>query len=87
MLDNDQKHFSETVEISFVDAVSTEGMLAISTPACGTNKCSSSVSVGGQPMATPIGFALDIFHAWHGKHFDPKAIKCPLLLLCGAALS
>jgi len=39
--------------------------------------------VGSRKIKTPIGFAVDIFDAWHGKYFDPRTIQCPTLILRG----
>lgn len=38
---------------------------------------------GDRPIATPIGFAVDIFDAWHGRYFEPAAVISPFLLLRG----
>jgi len=35
------------------------------------------------PIATPIGFVVDIFDAWHGKYFSVENITVPFLLLRG----
>jgi alpha-beta hydrolase superfamily lysophospholipase len=38
---------------------------------------------GDRPIATPIGFAVDIFDAWHGRYFETAAVTSPFLLLRG----
>lgn len=43
----------------------------------------SGAKAADRPIATPIGFAVDIFDAWHGKYFDATKITCPTLLLRG----
>ncbi len=43
----------------------------------------SNTEAGDRPIATPIGFAVDIFDAWHGRYFDPALVTSPFLLLRG----
>jgi pimeloyl-ACP methyl ester carboxylesterase len=44
---------------------------------------SPELSVEDRKIDTPIGFAVDIFDAWHGEYFDPAAITMPVLIVRG----